>query len=638
VTVTVSACGFPVTLQADYTRNFVVATTNSATNNLPTTPGSTTSGFTQPAIAGGDGVLLALRSQPWLVDVAAASVTSFATTTTPFMVPDGNGNPTVTPYDAQSDLNAFYEVVVKQSPAGMACVPGYSINTGGSQQGTRTVGTMADAGAVLLRRPSSATTAQAWIVNRVIRCRNVPATTAQLRGIYAQFTKTTTTTTTGSTGAVTTSSPTVRNRNFLTFFEDGTYLFGNHSGTPVGVEQGFYSYNPATSATAAPENQPARSINFVNTTDTNAAAGINSTGATRLIMNVVKSAGSPRTITGLVSDGNVNGYVSGGLTVTVNNGIPQTTPAATYAPTGATTLTTLVGHINTASDPGGVIPDIAFVNGTEIRIVGPVGGVVFTGAAATDLGLPAAVAAGETVISSNANARLTRVVRTVVEWVMEEVSQVDPLVTTTDQKDGAWVAWDWQRQPAPVEDRRRVFVYQHGLYNAVSVGVNGIANFMEACYVDDRGLVGSWTKQSTRSTAGAGAAASAGCSLRQYTVQAGETLEQMLQASTTCGGFAPLASTCLLLSATSGDFPSTVGNLIMQDFPGRWPQSQAQDATDGRPVSLVDYELRLANSVPGDPVCPTVDKLTVWDTQHGLRKDLLTPPVPRIVLCRITAN
>ena len=198
--------------------------------------------------------------------------------------------------------------------------------------------------------------------------------------------------------------------------------------------------------------------------------------------------------------------------------------------------------------------------------------------------------------------------------------------------------WDWQREPTPVEDRRRVFIYQHGLYNAAAIGVNGIANFMEACYVDERNLSGSWTKQSTRSTAGGGAATSAGCSMRQYSIAAGETLQQLLELTRGCSAAnAPLASTCTALSATSGDFPSTVGNAVMTDSRAL-ATVQAQDATDGRPVSLVDYELRPANSVPWSPVSPRVDKLTVWDTQHGVAQGPATPPVPRIVLCRITAN
>ena len=67
-------------------------------------------------------------------------------------------------------------------------------------------------------------------------------------------------------------------------------------------------------------------------------------------------------------------------------------------------------------------------------------------------------------------------------------------------------------------------------------------------------------------------------------------------------------------------------------------QSQNPAFTDGRPYSLVDYEIRLAGTQPSDPVCPNLDKLTVWDTINGVRKDTLTPPIPRLVLCRIVAN
>ncbi len=35
---------------------------------------------------------------------------------------------------------------------------------------------------------------------------------------------------------------------------------------------------------------------------------------------------------------------------------------------------------------------------------------------------------------------------------------------------------------------------------------------------------------------------------------------------------------------------------------------------------------------------PTVDKLTVWDTQNGVRKDTLAPAIPRIVLCRVNGQ
>ncbi len=274
------------------------------------------------------------------------------------------------------------------------------------------------------------------------------------------------------------------------------------------------------------------------------------------------------------------------------------------------------------------------MSGGEIVLTGPAGGVAFGGTSGFNAhGFPASVAAGTTATSTKVASSLATVVNTIVDWALTEVGR-DPVASaTTSPLDGGWVAWDWQRTPAPVEDGRRLFVYQHGLYNAMHVGVNGISNMQEACYVDEIQSAGSWVKQSSRSTAGAGAAASAGCSMRQYSIAAGETLQQVLTANNAAGiacaaAAAPFTSTCTALSATTGDFPSTIGNVILPDYPGRWPQSQTQDATDGRPVSVVDYEIRPANSVPSDPVCPTVDKLTVWDTQSGVRKDTLSPAIP----------
>ncbi len=139
------------------------------------------------------------------------------------------------------------------------------------------------------------------------------------------------------------------NRNLLALFEDGTYLFGSHSGT-VGVEQGSIPDNPNSTATAAPESQAANSIIFIPTTDTNAAGGINNAGAARTITNVVKVSGTPKTITARVSNTTTTGLVlaAGNLTVSVNGGIATDVAAATYA---TANLATLVAAINTASNP-----------------------------------------------------------------------------------------------------------------------------------------------------------------------------------------------------------------------------------------------------------------------------------------------
>jgi hypothetical protein len=201
------------------------------------------------------------------------------------------------------------------------------------------------------------------------------------------------------------------------------------------------------------------------------------------------------------------------------------------------------------------------------------------------------------------------VVKTDVDWTLTEAGP-DPTVATLNPVDGAWVSWDTRLK---LEDRRRVFVYQHGLYTALHMGVNGIGSLQQACYVGNIGLASSWTRQGGRS----------GCNMRLYT----NTVRN--------DGTAP-TSTFALLTSSSADIPNPTAAL--QDYPSRWPQSQNPDFTDGRPYSVVDYEIRPAGTVPADPICPTVDKLTVWDTANGVRKDQLTPPIPPIVLCRITAN
>jgi hypothetical protein len=508
LTVSVNSCGFAVRVQADF---------SVPTNTPPAAPTTTT----PPSIPSGEAVSVLLREQPSGKDVAGARITSFANTFVPFMQLDSAGAPTTTPYDAPSHRDAFYEVVVKSSPTGMACIPGASVSSSSAPTSTRAVGSWLDAGAVLLRQPASARVANLWVVDRVIRCRSLPVGASVLRGVYQQSEDRL------PPPGSTTAPSLVRNHNYLAFFEDGTYLYGNHvsSASSNGVEQGFYHYNTANNT-----------LVFTPFTDTNAANGLHvvatagsAVGAPvqKVLTNVVKVAGNPSVITATFT-------------------APSPAPPATQT--------------NTA-----------------------------------------------------------------VNWILTEVGP-DPLVSTVNPVDGAWVTYD---PDLGQEYRQRIFVYQHGTYNAFHMGVNGVANLQEACYVGDFGLTGTWTRQGGRS----------GCHMRIYTLRGGETLQQLVTAYPTNCGFpagAPVVSSCAIMSSSSSDIPNPVASLA--DFPGRWPQSRNPDFTDGRPYSLVEYELRLANSQPADPVCPTMDKLTVWDTQNGTRKSELTPPIPPIVLCRIVAD
>lgn len=605
-TLNVQRCGFEVRVQADYSR-----------------PGNVAG---DPAIAGGDGITVALRSQPHGIDVAVARITSFNTSYETFRVPDANGDPTGTPYEAQSDPSAFYELVVKQSPAGMSCMPGSSISGNSARATANRIGNIRDGGAVLLRQPASAYVANSWLVDRVIRCRLIATNPAPLRGIYWQHTITTTTRTVGA-AAPSVVIATVQNRNVLGLFEDGQFLFGNHIATPAppsvppeGVEQGFYAYNPTASTVAGVG--PA-SIIFTGITDINGSSGIVSSTATtagsRTITSVVKSPGNPQTITARVSNTTTNGITmvanGGTLTLRINNGqvfdINDGNSNVTFT---TANFTALINAFNAVPGTGGAI---AAASGNEIRLTGPAGGVVFGGTAIAALGLPTSLAEGATATTTNVANTLATTVNTIVDWKLSEVGP-DTRVSTTNALDGAWVTWDWQRMPAPVEDRRRMFVYQHGVYNVLHFGVNGIPNMQATCHVGDFGLSGTWTRH------GSGQ----GCDVRTRIDTVTDGGEPVTTYNPATEG-----------AAASGDIPnrdSTGG--VLRDIPGRWPQTQNPTYTDGRPYSLVDYEVRLAGTVPSDPVCPDADKLTVWDTINGTRKDTLNPAIPRLVLCRVTAN
>lgn len=630
-TLNVVACGFTVRAQADYSRGPTEAT--------------------DPAIAPGDGITVLMRSQPYGVDVASAKITSFANTFIPFMVPDANGDPTATVYEAQSDINAFYELVVKQSPAGMACTAGFSTTSGNpsgvgtAAHSTRTVAGNTDGFGILLRRPSSGTVALQWVLDKVVRCRRVAANPRPLRGSYWQYTTVTTTRSpivTGAPGLTGSTAVTTYNRNILTFFEDGQYVYGTHNGSTLtngeGIETGFYAYNPSTnlrlSASATQYIEPGQMV-FNGMVDINGGAGFHSgAGVPRVLNNVVETAGPPRSFTAEATSSatNARGLVLGGGSLTVSiagfpgisvaSGTYNTAPNTPGATVVESDLATLVTRINTAATSSvagtplaGTFTTIASATPAgEIQIVAPAGGpVAFGGAAVASLGLPATVAQGTTGTSTSARAFMATLVQVRFAYTLAPIGP-DPRVTTTNALDGTWVAWDLLRKPAPVEDIRRVMAYQHGAYNVYHFGNNGLPNFQATCLAGNFGLIGTWTRQ------GSGQ----GCSMTITT----DTSTNGAPAVRTVSG-----------SQASGDSPLTGSrNASLPDFPGRWPQSQTPDRTDGRPYSLVEYEVRLAGTQPTDPICPNLDKVTVWDTVSGVRKDTLNPPIPRIVMCRIVPN
>lgn len=205
----------------------------------------------------GAGLELALREPRTGTHVRSASIAAFGT---------------VAFSDVASNADAQYELIVVRQPQGQACIVGGS-------------GQLQWGGAVLLLNPAD--TAHAWITARNVRCSPLPAPGNRINGTY-QLT-------------VESAGSTVRTRNFLTFFDDGTFLYGVHSpgvtsgptGGPAsaasGVEHGFYNYDPL-----------AATLTLVPLTDT--IAGSNSTrlstgGAARTLTGIIRGTGTPAGIT-----------------------------------------------------------------------------------------------------------------------------------------------------------------------------------------------------------------------------------------------------------------------------------------------------------------------------------------------------
>jgi hypothetical protein len=139
---------------------------------------------------------------------------------------------------------------------------------------------------VLLLNPAD--TVHGWIIARNVRCIPLPPPANRLGGTYQLVVETT-------------PGGTTRTRNFLTFFDDGTFLYGVHApgvtsgptGGPAsaasGVEHGFYNYDPV-----------AATLTLLPLTDTIASSNptrLSTGGAARTFTGVTRTAGTPARIT-----------------------------------------------------------------------------------------------------------------------------------------------------------------------------------------------------------------------------------------------------------------------------------------------------------------------------------------------------
>jgi hypothetical protein len=176
---------------------------------------STPTGGTASAMGTG-GLQLGLKSQLTGAIVAQAPLISAFSTTA-----------VAIPGTWVSNSSALYEVVVQSNPANQTCI----VENGGRAQ---------------------LVTAQANVTVQV-RCRDIPVLANQLKGVYQLEPRTVSDTNTAI------AAPRVPTRNFLTFFADGTFIYGTHHATATaGVEHGFYNYTPG-----------AATLGFTVWTDTN---------------------------------------------------------------------------------------------------------------------------------------------------------------------------------------------------------------------------------------------------------------------------------------------------------------------------------------------------------------------------------
>lgn len=208
----------------------------SVTYSLPSTGGAA------PAMPAG-GVTLQLRT---VKGVLKSEVTvpaySAAATTQNFTFPVSATDATAQVF--RSNADSVFDVVVSSHPAGQYCVV-----SNGSNASLYVTG---------LTNPVSVTAATLQVF-----CRARPALANQLKGTYRLTSQTADIRTTSASTATppnevvdrvvtvpwqtATNVQNTSNVIFMTFFEDGTFLYGTH-GSSQQVEHGFYEYNP-TAAT-----------------------------------------------------------------------------------------------------------------------------------------------------------------------------------------------------------------------------------------------------------------------------------------------------------------------------------------------------------------------------------------------------
>lgn len=213
---------------------------------------STPTGGSAQAMPGGSGVTLELR------DVTGAAVADPVTVTS-YSAPDNAFTLTNT---ARSNQFGVYDVVVTSHPAGHHCV----VSNGGGHSVYVTA---------ITSNPENITATGSTTRPALnVYCRAVPTGANVLSGTYRLITSTTTVGANPPVTAKWTTNPAEDNRqvssNILTFFDDGSFLYGTHAGSgstvSAHIEHGFYDYNPDTGT-----------LRFTIHTDTNTSTTFNGT-------------------------------------------------------------------------------------------------------------------------------------------------------------------------------------------------------------------------------------------------------------------------------------------------------------------------------------------------------------------------
>lgn len=401
------------------------------------------------------------------------------------------------PTPMASHSKAIYELVITSQPAGQFCVVSGTTTTGVWSTLVNSLGsslTGPTASGVLLLDP---VVPDWWaFANRNVRCRATPVLANQLTGIYQMDRPAQT------DPAVVPARP----REFLTFFADGTFLYGiNFTGTSLtlttplrgdaiylagGAIHGFYNYNP------------------------------------------------------------------------VNNTIVFTIFTATNISPSNYSLTGMPGYVPAAAGPP--VRDAAVTATNVVKTSGALGklSLTFTGR------IPAPVQGGSAMYSTNLPAPASPAPPVGTTDVTKVWNMTEP-PSTDGQITGTWVT----------ADHRRMFAYNNNEIYLFHVGVNGVGNLQDACFLAD-----------------------------DNSTQSGGLLARHSSASGCAPGGA--ARTPDLPSWTSnfatGVFASTVIRLPTELSP-RFPGAKTQ--LDNRPTSPIKFNVVDNASTP--------DTITVQDTLNG---------------------